>query len=140
MGLTLAFRRMHASPSKGCGVDLCHFVTLLRRGQGKHSVSKHGEWESFVPQHPVIRRKAAGESRVKTGSHPALSGHDHRAFCTVRGDHLPGGQGLWVNWRYRARSNMSIKACFDTRDHDFRGQDLVEVFVIRDVNKVGAQR
>jgi hypothetical protein len=107
MSLTLAFHWMRASPSKGCGVDLCHFVTLLRRGQGKHSVSKHGEWESFVPQHPVIRRKAAGESRVKTGSHPALSGHDHRAFSTVRGDHPPGGQGLWVNWRYVARSNMS---------------------------------
>jgi hypothetical protein len=140
MGLTLAFRRMHASPSKGCGVDLCHFVTLARRGRGKNSVGEHGVRESFVPQHPVICREAAGESRVKTGPHPALSGHDHRAFSTVQGDHPPGGQGLWVNWSYIARSNMSIKACFDTRDHDFRGQDLVEVFVIHDVNKVRAQR
>ena len=91
-------------------------------------------------QHPVICREAAGESRIKTCPHPALGGHDHRALSTVRGDHPPGGQGLWVNRRYIARSNMSIKACFDTRDHEFRGQDLVEVFVIRDVNKVRAQR
>ena len=140
MSLTLAFHRMRASPSKGCGVDLCHFVTLARRGRGIHSVCEHGVWESFVPHHPVIGREVAGESRVKTGPQPTLSGHDYRVFSTVRGDHAPGGQGLWVNWRYIARSNMSIKACFDTRDHDFRGQDLVEVFVIRDVNKVRAQR
>ena len=140
MSLILSLHRVRMGPSKGCGVNLCHFVTLMGNGRGKHSVGEHGVRESFVPQHPVVGREAAGESRVKTCSHPALSGHDHRAFCAVRGDHPPGGQGLWVNWRYRARSNMSIKACFDTRDHDFRGQDLVEVFVIRDVNKVRAQR
>ena len=95
------------------------YDTLARRGRGKHSVCEHGVRESFVPHHPVIGREAAGESRVKTGPQPALSGHDHRAVCTVRGDHPPGGQGLWVNWRYVAQSNMSIKASFDTRDHDF---------------------
>jgi hypothetical protein len=140
MSLTLAFHRVRTGPSKGCGVNLCHFVSLAGSSQGKHSVSKHGVWESFILQHPVIRWEATGESRVETFPHPALSGHDHRAFSTVQGDHPPCGQGLWVNRRYIARSNMSIKACVDTQDHDFQGQDLVEVFVIRDVNKVGAQR
>jgi hypothetical protein len=119
MSLTLAFHRVRAGPSKGCGVNLCHFVSLTGSGRGKYSVCKHGVRESFIPQHPVIRREATGESRVETCPHPALRGHDHRAFSTVRGDHPPGGQGLLVNLRYVARSNMSIKACFDTRDHDF---------------------
>ena len=140
VSLTLTLHRVRTGPSKGCGVNLCHFVTLAGSGQGKYSVSKCSVRELFVPQHPVICREEAGESRIETGSHPTLSGHDHRAFSTVRGDHPPGGQGLWVNRRNIAQSNMSIKACFDTRDHDFRGQDLVEVFVIRDVNKVRAQR
>ena len=135
MGLTLAFHRMRTGPSKGCGVNLCHFVTLTGSSRGKHSVGEYSVRESVVPQHPVVCREATGESRIKTCPHPVLSGHDHRALSTVRRDHPPGGQGLWVNRRYIAQSNMSIKACFDTRDHDFRGQDLVEVFVIRDVNK-----
>ncbi len=116
------------------------FCFLVGSGRGKHSVGKHGVWESFIPQHPVICREAAGEGRVETGPHPVLSGHDHRAFSTVQGDHPPGGQGLWVNRRNIARSNMSIKACVNTQDHDFRGQDLVEVLVIRDINKVRGQR
>ncbi len=137
MSLTLAFHWVRTGPPKGCGVYLCHFVSLTGSGRGKHSVGEHGVRESFVPQHPVIGWEATGECRVKTCSHSALSGHDHRALCTVRGDHPPGGQSLRVNWRDAARSKMSIKACFDTRDHDFRGQDLMEVFVICDVNKVG---
>jgi len=131
---------MRTGPSKGCGVNLCHFVTLAGSGRGKHSVGKHSVRESFVPQHPVACREAAGESRIETGPHPVLSGHDHRAFSKVRGDHPPGGQGLWVNRRNIARSNMSIKASFNTGDYDFRGQDSVEVFIIRDVNKVSGQR
>jgi hypothetical protein len=114
MSLTLAFHWMRMGPSKGCGVNLCHFVTL---GRGKHSVGKYSVWELFLPQHPVVCREAAGESRIETGPHPALSGNDHRAFSMVRGDHPPGGQGLWVNRRNIARSNMSIKACFNTRDY-----------------------
>jgi hypothetical protein len=140
MSLTLAFHRVRMGPSNRCGVNLCHFVSLVGNGQGNHSVGKHGVRESFIPQHPVVRREAAGESQVKTGPHPALGGHDHHAFSMVRGDHPPGGHGLWVNRRNIARSNMSIKACFNTRDYDFRGQDLVEVLVIRDVNKVSGQR
>ncbi len=102
-----------------CGVNLCHFVTLAGSGRGKHSVNKHGVREAFTPQHPVICREAAGESRIERGPHLALSGHDHHAFSMVRGDHPPGGQHLWVNRRNIVRSNMSIKACFNTRDYDF---------------------
>ena len=99
MSLTLAFHWLRASPSKGCRVNLCHFVTLAGRGQGEHSVGKYGVREVFVSQHWVICQEAVGESQIETGPHPELSGHDHRAFSTVWGDHPPGGQGLWVNRR-----------------------------------------
>ena len=106
---------MRTGPSKGCGVvNLCHFVTLAGSGRGKHSVGKYSVRESFVPQHPVICWGVTGESQIETGSHPELSGHDHRAFSMVWRDHPPGGQGLRVNWRYIVQSNMPIKACFDT--------------------------
>ena len=100
MSLTLAFHWMRVGPFKGCGVNLCHFVTLAGSGQGKHIVGKYSVRELFVLQHPVICRGATGESQIETGSHPALSGHDHRALSTVRRDHPPGNQGLRVNWRY----------------------------------------
>ncbi len=77
---------------------MCHFVTLAGSGRGKHSVVKYSVRESFVPQHPVVCWEAAGESRTETGPHPALIGHDHRAFSKVREDHPLGGQGLWVNF------------------------------------------
>ena len=96
-------------------------------------------WESFVPQHLVIGRKAMGEGRVKTSPHPALCCHDHRALCMVRGDHPPGGQCLGVNWRVLVRAHMSIKAGLDTRNLYIQGQDNVEVFIIRDVSKVCGQ-
>jgi hypothetical protein len=60
MSLTLALHRMRTGPSKGCGVNLCHFVSLAGSGRGKHSVGKYSVPESFVPQHPVIGREATG--------------------------------------------------------------------------------
>jgi len=48
------------------------FCFLAGSGRGKHSVGKHGVRESFIPQHPVICREAAGEGRVETGPHPVL--------------------------------------------------------------------
>jgi len=64
MSLTLALHWVGTGPSKGCGVNLCHFVTLMGNGQGKHSVSEHGVRESFLLQHPVISREAMGEGWV----------------------------------------------------------------------------
>jgi hypothetical protein len=84
MNLTFTLHWVGTGSSKGCGVNLCHFVTLMGNGRGKHSVSEHGVRESFVPQHPVIGREVTGEGRVETGPHPVLGCHDHRAFSTVR--------------------------------------------------------
>ena len=74
MSLTLAFHWVRVSPSKGCGVNLCHFVTLAGRGQGKHSIGKYGVREVFVSQHWVICQEAAGKRWIETGPHPELSG------------------------------------------------------------------
>jgi len=84
MSLTLVLHRVGMGQSKGCGVNLCHFVTLMGNGRGKHSVSEHDVRGLFVPQHLVIGWEATGEGRVKTGPHPALCGHDHRALSMVR--------------------------------------------------------
>jgi hypothetical protein len=64
MSLTLSLHRVRMGPSKGCGVNLCHFVTLTGNSQGKHSGGEHGVRDSFVPQHPVIGREMTGEGRV----------------------------------------------------------------------------
>ena len=64
MSLTLLLHRVRTGPSKGCGVNLCHFVTLTGNGQGKHSVGEHGVQELFVPQYPVIGRETTGEGQV----------------------------------------------------------------------------
>ena len=64
MSLTLLLQRVRTGPSKGCGVNLCHFVTLTGNGRGKYSVSEHGVQELFVPQHSVIGRETTGEGWV----------------------------------------------------------------------------
>ena len=112
VGLTLALHRVSTCPSEGGRVHLCHFITSLGGGRGKHGVRKNGMWESLVAKHPVIGREAAGQGRVQASSYAALGRHDHCAFCTVRGDHPPGGQGLGVDWRKFARANVAIKAQF----------------------------
>ena len=64
MSLTFLLHQVRTGPSKGCGVNLCHFVTLTGNGQGKHSVGEHGVRELFVPQYPVIGRETTGEGQV----------------------------------------------------------------------------
>ncbi len=64
MHFTLSLHRVRTGPSNGCGVNLCHFVTLTGNGRGKHSVGEHGVRESFVPQHLVIGRETMGEGWV----------------------------------------------------------------------------
>ncbi len=68
MGLTLAFHPVSTGPSKGRGVNLCHFVAGTGNGRGKHGVSKHGVWESIIPQHPVIRWETTGEGQVNSST------------------------------------------------------------------------
>ena len=64
MRLTLLLHWVRTGPSKGCGVNQCHCVTLTGNGRGKHSVDEHGVRELCVLQHPVIGREAMGEGRV----------------------------------------------------------------------------
>ncbi len=123
VGLTLALHWVSTCPSKGGRVHLCHFITSLGGGRGKHGVRKNGMRESLVAKHLVVGREVAGEGRVEASSNSALGCHDHCAFGMVWGDHPPGGQGLGVNWRNFAQANVAIKAQFigarfRTRDLD----------------------
>jgi hypothetical protein len=68
MGLTLAFHSVSTGPSKGRGVNLCHFVARSGNGQGKHGVSKHGVSESILPQHPVIGWETTGDGQVNSST------------------------------------------------------------------------
>ncbi len=54
MSLAFMLHWVSSHPSKGCGVDLSHFIALPTDSRGKHCVSEDRVHKARVMQHAVI--------------------------------------------------------------------------------------
>ncbi len=140
MSFTFPGHGVCSCPSKGCGVCLSTLVPIMGGCTSKQCVSKGCVWESLIAKHLVISRELSCKCRVQASVYALLHGQLYSLLCALWGNHPPGWEGHKVYWRCFAQMHMPTQACVSTGYDDVRGQNLVEIAVMRHISHVSGQQ
>jgi hypothetical protein len=140
MSFTFPGHGVCSCPSKGCGLCLSTLVPTTGRGTSKQCVSKGCVREPLIAKHPVIGQKSLCKHGVQASVYTRLHSQLHSLLCALQGNHPPGCKGHKVYWHCFTQSHMPTKACVDSGYDNVRGQNLVEVAVMRHISHVHHQK
>jgi hypothetical protein len=140
MSFTISGHGVCSCPSKGCEVCLSTLVPTMGRCTSKQCVSKGCVWKPVIAKHPVIGWELSCKRGVQASVYAPLRSQLHRLLWALRGNHPPGGEGHKVDWCCFAQSHVPTQACINAGYNNVRGQNLVEVAVMRHISHVSVQQ
>jgi hypothetical protein len=140
MSFTFPGHGVCSCPSKGCGVCLSTLIPTTGRCTSKQCVSKGRVWEPLIAKHLVIDLELSCECGVQASAYAPLRSQLYSLFCALQGNHPPGCEGHKVYWLCFAQSHAPTQACIDAGYDYVRGQNLVELAVMRHISHVSIQQ
>ena len=85
-GVTFLCHGYGTGPTIGCRKHLHKCLVALGRGTRKQCVSKHGVWQSVLPQHAVIGRESSHDGGICHMLHTSLGCGMNSVIGSVNSD------------------------------------------------------
>jgi hypothetical protein len=140
MSFTFPGHGVCSCPSKGWGVCLSTLVPTTGRYTSKQCASKGRVWEPLTAKHLVIGRELPCKRGVQASAYPLLRSQLYSLLCALRVNHPQGCKGHNVHQRCFARLHVPTQACVNAGYNNVRGQNLVEIAVMRHISHVSGQQ